>query len=113
MIGSTAENLIAAAGGEHHEWESMYPEFAVTAREEGFDGIARTFEAIAVAEKYHEKRFLALLARVEEGTVFTEKKKVVWRCRNCGFIHEGDEAPKACFACAHPQAHFERLAENW
>ena len=113
VIGSTAENLKAAAGGEHYEWESMYPEFAKVAREEGFESIAETFEAIAVAEKQHEKRYLALLTKVEAGTVFKEKKKVVWRCRNCGYIHEGDEAPEACPACAHPQAHFERLAENW
>jgi rubrerythrin len=91
----------------------MYPEFAKIARDEGLETIAKTFEAIAVAEKYHERRFLALLARVEAGTVFKEQTKVVWRCRNCGFLHEGEEAPKACFACAHPQAHFERMAENW
>jgi len=113
VIGSTAENLKASAGGEHHEWESMYPEFAKVAREEGFEAIAKTFEAIAVAEKQHEKRFLGLLTRVEAGTMFKEKTKVVWRCRNCGYVHEGDEAPKSCPACAHPQAHFERLAENW
>ena len=113
VIGSTADNLKGSAAGEHHEWESMYPEFAKIAREEGFENIAKTFEAIAVAEKQHEKRFLALLTNVEAGTVFKEKKKVVWRCRNCGYIHEGDEAPKGCPACAHPQAHFERLAENW
>jgi len=113
VIGSTAENLKASAGGEHHEWESMYPEFAKTAREEGFDAIAKIFEAIAVAEKQHEKRYLDLLANVEAGTVFKKEKKVVWRCRNCGFIHEGEEAPDVCPACAHPQAHFELLAENW
>ena len=113
VIGSTAENLKAAAGGEHHEWESMYPEFAATAREEGFKTIATVFEAIAVAEKQHEKRYLDLLANVEAGTVFKKKEKVVWRCRNCGYLHEGAEAPESCAACAHPQAHFELLAENW
>ena len=113
VIGSSAENLRASAGGEHHEWESMYPEFAEIARKEGFDNIARTFEAIAVAEKQHEKRFLALLARIEADDVFKEEGKVRWRCRNCGYVHEGNEAPNACPACAHPQAHFERLAENW
>jgi rubrerythrin len=113
VIGSTAENLKAAAAGEHHEWESMYPEFAEVAREEGFETIAKTFEAIAVAEKQHEKRYLGLLANVEAGTVFKKDKKVVWRCRNCGYLHEGEEAPKVCAACAHPQAHFELLAENW
>jgi len=113
VIGSTAENLKAAAGGEHYEWETMYPEFAETAREEGFDDIAKVFESIAVAEKQHEKRYLDLLANVEAGTVFKKPKKVVWRCRNCGYLHEGTEAPDTCPACAHPQAHFELLAENW
>jgi rubrerythrin len=113
VIGSTAENLKAAAGGEHYEWESMYPEFAHIAREEGFAEIAKVFEAVAVAEKQHEKRYLGLLANVEDGTVFKKKEKVVWRCRNCGYLHEGGEAPESCPACAHPQAHFELLAENW
>ncbi len=113
VIGSTAENLKAAAAGEHYEWESMYPEFARVARKEGFEDIAKTFEAIAVAEKQHEKRYLGLLKNMEAGTVFKKGKKVVWRCRNCGYLHEGDEAPETCPACAHPQAHFELLAENW
>lgn len=113
VIGGTAENLKAAAAGEHHEWESMYPEFSKVAREEGFETIAKTFEAIAVAEKQHEKRYLGLLTNVEAGTVFKKDKKVVWRCRNCGYLHEGNEALKVCPACAHPQAHFELLAENW
>jgi rubrerythrin len=113
VIGSTAENLKAAAAGEHEEWESLYPGFAVIAREEGFDAVANLLEAISVAEKQHEKRYLGLLANVEAGTVFKKEKKVVWRCRNCGYLHEGPEAPQACPACAHPQAHFELLAENW
>ena len=113
VIGSTAENLKAAAAGEHYEWEGMYPEFAVVARDEGFEAIASTFEAIAVAEKQHEKRYLGLLQNVEAGTVFKKESKVVWRCRNCGYLHEGEEAPDVCPACAHPQAHFELLAENW
>lgn len=113
VIGTTAENLKAAAAGEHEEWESMYPGFAATAREEGFDAVANVFEAVSVAEKQHEKRYLGLLANVEAGTVFKKDKKVVWRCRNCGYLHEGPEAPKTCPACAHPQAHFELLAENW
>ena len=113
VIGSTAENLKAAAGGEHHEWESMYPQFAAVAREEGFTDVAKLFAAVAVAEKQHEKRYLGLLANVEAGTVFKKKAKVVWRCRNCGYLHEGAEAPAECPACAHPQAHFELLAENW
>jgi len=113
VIGSTAENLKAAAGGEHYEWTSMYPGFAKTAREEGFEEIVKVFEAISVAEKQHEKRYLGLLANVEAGTVFKKSKKVVWRCRNCGYLHEGTDAPDVCPACAHPQAHFELLAENW
>ena len=113
VIGSTAENLRAAAAGEHYEWESMYPEFAKVAREEGFEEIAKVFEAVVVAEKQHEKRYLGLLKNVEAGTVFKKGKKVVWRCRNCGYLHEGEEAPTLCPACAHPQAHFELLAENW
>ena len=113
VIGTTAENLKASAAGEHEEWESMYPGFAATAREEGFAAVAHVFEAISVAEKQHENRYRGLLANVEAGTVFRKEKKVVWRCRNCGYLHEGEEAPKACPACAHPQAHFELLAENW
>ena len=112
-IGSTAENLKAAAGGENYEWTQMYPGFAKVARDEGFDKIANMFEAIAVAEKQHERRYLGLLANVEAGTVFKKDSPVVWRCRNCGYLHEGAEAPKVCCACAHPQAHFELLAENW
>ena len=93
IIGSTAENLRAAAGGEHHEWESMYPEFAGIAREEGFAEIAAAFEAIAVAEKQHEKRYLGLLANIETGTVFKKPSAVVWRCRNCGYLHKGRKPP--------------------
>jgi rubrerythrin len=113
VIGSTAANLMAAAAGEHYEWETMYPEFAKVAREEGFNEIAGVFEAVVVAEKQHEKRYLGLLANVEAGTVFKKREKVVWRCRNCGYLHEGEQAPEMCAACAHPQAHFELLAENW
>ena len=113
VIGSTAENLEAAADGEHDEWQNMYPQFAAVAREEGFEAIAKVFEAVAVAEKQHEKRYLGLLANVQAGTVFKKKEKVLWRCRNCGYVHEAEEAPGACPACAHSQAHFELLAENW
>ena len=112
-IGGTAENLKAAAAGENHEWTTMYPEFAAVARQEGFDEIADAMEAIAVAEKQHEKRYLALAKNIAEGTVFKKDEPVVWRCRNCGYLHEGPEAPEACLACDHPQAHFELLAENW
>jgi rubrerythrin len=113
VIGDTVDNLRAAAAGEHHEWESMYPEFAQTAREEGFNSIAGTFEAIAVAEKQHEKTYLDLAANIESGMVFKKEEKVIWRCRNCGYLHEGEEAPDLCPACAHKQAHFELLGENW
>ena len=113
VIGTTVDNLKHAADGELCEWGSMYPGFAKTARDEGFEAVAKLFEAIAVAEKQHEKRYRGLLANVEAGTVFKKNKKVVWRCRNCGYIHEGEEAPAACPACAHPRAHFELLAENW
>lgn len=113
VIGSTAENLEEAAGGEHYEWTDMYPSFAKVAKEEGFDSIAQIFTSIAVAEKQHEKRYLGLLASVKAGTVFQKDRPVVWRCRNCGYLHEGTAAPTVCPACAHAQAHFELLAENW
>jgi rubrerythrin len=113
VIGTTAENLKASAGGEHYEWTDMYPGFAKIADEEGFDEIAGIFRHISVAERQHEKRYLGLLANIEAGTVFKKDKPVVWRCRNCGYLHEGTEALETCPACAHPQAHFELLAENW
>ncbi len=113
IIGSTAENLDAAAAGENYEHTQMYPEFATTAREEGFDVIALIFESIAVAEKQHEKRYLDLLDNINNGRVFKRDNVVIWRCRNCGYLHEGTEAPELCPACAHPQAHFELLGENW
>ena len=113
MVGSTAENLRAAAGGEHAEWSDMYPAFARTAREEGFEAVAKVFEAISIAEKQHEKRYNGLLKNVENNAVFKKNRPVVWRCLNCGYLHEGAEAPAACPACAHPQAYYELLAENW
>jgi rubrerythrin len=113
VIGSTLENLKASAAGENHEHTQMYPEFAKTAREEGFDAIAMVFEAIAIAEKQHEKRFNDLAKNVEAGTVFSKSESVTWRCRNCGYVHDGKDAPEACPACAHPQAHFEILGENY
>lgn len=112
-IAGTAENLQAAASGEKHEWTEMYPSFARIARSEGFPAIAAIFEAIAVAEKQHEKRYLALRANIEAGRVFERSEKAVWRCRNCGYLHEGKAAPETCPACAHPRAHFELLGENW
>jgi rubrerythrin len=111
--GTTAENLMAAAAGEHYEHTEMYPGFAVIAREEGFPAIAAAFLAIAVAEKQHEKRYLALLGNIEKGRVFRRDEPVVWRCRNCGYLHEGTAAPDCCPACIHPQAHFELLGENY
>ena len=113
VIGSTVENLEEAAGGEHHEWSEMYPGFAKIAREEGFEDIAKVFEAIAVAEKQHEKRYRALKGNIEAGKVFAKNETVTWRCLNCGYVHEGNEAPAECPACAHPQAHFELMCENW
>ncbi len=112
-IGTTLENLKAAAAGENYEHTTMYPEFARIAREEGFENIAKVFEAIAVAEKQHEKRYNDLAANIEANRVFRREEKVVWRCINCGYLHEGTEAPEACPACAHPQAYFELLGENW
>ncbi|MDR3580406.1 MAG: rubrerythrin family protein [Oryzomonas sp.] len=112
-IGTTAENLLASAQGEHHEQAEMYPEFAAIAKEEGFPALAAVFTAIAVAEKQHEKRFRALLSNVESDRVFRREEPVVWRCRNCGYLHEGPAAPEQCAACAHPKAHFELLAENY
>jgi rubrerythrin len=113
VIGTTQENLAEAAGGENYEWTTMYPEFAETARKEGFDNVASVFEAIAVAEKQHEKRYKGLKKNIEDGSVFKKQGKVMWRCRNCGYVYEGETAPEVCPACAHPQAHFELLAENW
>ena len=110
---ATEQNLRVAAAGEAHEWQEMYPGFAQVAREEGFPEIAQVFEAIAVAEKQHEERYLALADNISAGRVFERDQKVVWRCRNCGYLHEGEGAPEVCPACAHPQAHFELLAENW
>ena len=110
---STQENLINAAAGEHEEWTDLYPAFAAEAREEGFENVAKVWDAICVAEKNHEKRYLALARNIEAGLVFGRELEQVWYCENCGYIHEGTEAPKICPACAHPQAHFCLLAENW
>ena len=113
VIGDTGANLKAAAAGENHEHVVMYPEFARTAAEEGFPAIAAVFSAIAVAEKQHEKRYLALLENIEKARVFKRETPRKWRCRNCGYIHEGEGTPAKCPACDHPQAHFELLGENW
>jgi len=113
VIGSTLENLKAAAAGEHYEHTEMYPGFANKAREEGFEAIAGAFEAISVAEKQHEKRYNDVAANIEADRVFKRDTEVVWRCRNCGYLHTGKEAPEVCPACVHPQAHFELLGENY
>jgi len=113
VIGTTLENLKAAAAGEHYDHTEMYPGFAGVAREEGFEAIAMVWENISVAEKQHEKRYRDLAANIEADRVFRRDQSVVWRCRNCGYLHEGTEAPVMCPACAHPQAYFELLGENW
>jgi rubrerythrin len=113
VIGNTSENLKASAEGEHHEHTEMYPAFAEVAREEGFEAIAAVFDAIAVAEKQHEKRYVDLAVNIDTGKVFKKDETVTWRCRNCGYLHEGKQAPEECPACEHPQAHFELLGENW
>ena len=113
VIGSTVENLKAAAAGEHYETTEMYPGFAAVAEKEGFNEIAKAFRGIAVAEKRHEERYLALAKNINDGVVFKREKPVRWVCRNCGYVHEGPEAPNACPACAHPQAHFELEAKNY
>lgn len=113
VIGETTDNLKGAAAGENYEYTTMYPEFAKTADEEGFPEIADTMRAIAVAEKQHEKRYLALLDNINTNRVFKREKVVKWKCRNCGYIYEGEEAPEECPACAHAQAYYELLGENW
>ncbi|PIP41201.1 MAG: rubrerythrin family protein [Desulfobacterales bacterium CG23_combo_of_CG06-09_8_20_14_all_51_8] len=113
QVGATLENLKAAAAGEHEEYTDLYPGFAKVAREEGFEAVAMVFEAVSVAEKQHEKRYLDLAVNIDAGKVFKRAKAVVWRCRNCGYLHEGTEAPKMCPACAHPQSYYEILGENY
>jgi rubrerythrin len=113
VIGDTASNLKAAAEGEHYEWIEMYPDFAKTAKEEGFSEIAAVFTSIAQAEEQHEKRYLALLRNLKEEKVFKKNNIVRWKCRNCGYIYEGTEAPLKCPACDHSQAYFELFAENY
>lgn len=113
VIGTTLENLQEAAAGENYEHTTMYPGFARTAVDEGFKNIAAIFMAIAVAEKQHEKRYKDLAANIEAGRVFKRDREMTWRCRNCGYLHKGEEAVEECPACAHPRAHFELLAENY
>jgi rubrerythrin len=112
-IGTTAENLKEAAAGEHLEWGALYPDFAEVAEKEGFAEIARVFRNISSVESGHEKRYLALLKNIKEGRVFKRDVSMRWRCRNCGYVHEGPGAPEECPACAHPQAYYELIGENY
>lgn len=113
VIGTTAENLKAAAAGENEEWTADYPRFADIADAEGFPAIAVMYRNIAIAERGHEERYLALLENIQNGTVFKKKEAVAWQCRNCGFVHVGTDAPELCPACLHPQAHFEVKKNNY
>jgi len=112
-IGTTKENLLAAAEGEKLEWSSLYPEFEKIAKKEGFDEIADSFNEIAEVEKEHEKRYRKLLENINNNKVFKKDKPIKWKCRNCGYVHEGDEAPDECPACKHPKEYYEVLAENY
>lgn len=112
-IGTTKENLLAAAEGEKMEWGKIYPDFEKIARKEGFNEIADSFKEIAEVEEQHEKRYRKLLENVKTGKVFKKDKVVKWKCRNCGYVHEGKEAPKDCPACKHPQSYYEVLEENY
>jgi len=113
VIGSTAENLLAAAEGEHEEWNLLYPEFARIAEEEGFTEVAIAFNLVSTVEKRHEERYRKLLQNIENDEVFKRSNKAVWACRNCGFLHYGDQAPESCPCCHHPQAYFELKADNY
>ena len=113
VIGTTAENLLAAAKGENEEWSELYPEFERVARAEGFEEIADSFKEIAEVEEAHEKRYVKLLENIKEDKVFKKDKVVKWKCRNCGYIHEGEEAPDLCPACKHPQSYYEVWVENY
>ncbi|GAB6060503.1 rubrerythrin [Desulfonatronum parangueonense] len=113
VIGSTYDNLLEAAEGEHYEQTEMYPDFAKIATEEGFPEIASAMKAIAIAERQHEKQYRELAANLKSNKVFAKDAKVTWRCRNCGYVGDGTGAPQKCPACDHPQAHFEILKANW
>jgi rubrerythrin len=112
-IGTTVENLIAAANGEAEEWGKLYPAFASAAREEGFEQVATVFEEIGEVEAHHEIRYRKLAKNIQDGSVFKKATAVAWKCRNCGYVHEGTEAPALCPACAHPQAYYEVFVENY
>lgn len=113
VIGTTAENLKAAAEGENEEWVDLYPHFADVAEQEGFPAVALTFRNVAKVEAEHEKRYRKLLANVENGTVFSDSEEIEWQCRNCGYVYRGKNAPEQCPACAHPRAYFERKKNNY
>lgn len=113
IIGTTLENLKAAAAGENYEWTTMYPQFANTADEEGFKDVAAAFRFVSKAETLHEKRYLTLHDNILNNKVFKKDKTVKWKCRNCGYVYEGNNAPELCPACLHPKAYYELLAENY
>ncbi|NLD93743.1 MAG: rubrerythrin family protein [Fibrobacter sp.] len=113
VLGTTAQNLKAAADGEHEEYSLLYPEFAKIAKEEGFPQVAAQFNTVSVAERNHEKRYRLLLENLEKGLVFKKEQTIKWKCRECGYIHEGADAPKVCPCCDHPQAFFEKLSEEY
>jgi len=113
VLGTTKENLKAAAEGEHEEWTLLYPQFSETAKEEGFPEVATAFKLIAKVEVEHEKRYLKLLQNISEDLVFMRKGKVLWQCRNCGYVYEGEKAPEICPACEHPKSFFEIKEENF
>ena len=113
VIGTTLDNLKAAAAGENEEWTMDYPKFADVADAEGFPEIAAMYRNIAIAEKGHEERYQAFVKNIEAGKVFAKDEETVWQCRNCGYIYVGKEAPEVCPACLHPQAYFEVKKENW
>jgi rubrerythrin len=113
VIASTAENLKAAAEGEKLEWGTLYPNFGDVAEQEGFSDVARTFRSVAKVEAYHERRYLKLLENVKQGKVFKKDAVIKWKCRNCGFVYEGSEAPEKCPVCSHPKSYFEVWCENY
>ena len=112
-IGTTLENLKASAEGENEEWTKLYPKFAKVAEEEGFNEIATTFRMIAIVEKAHEERYKKLYNNLESGNVFKHTGKIIWKCLNCGYLHEGDSAPEKCPACLHPQSYFQIKENNY
>lgn len=113
MIGKTKDNLLAAANGEKEEWSKLYPSFEKVAGEEGFPAVAASFKEIAEVEEHHEQRYRQLLTNIEQNKVFSKGSQVKWKCRNCGYVHEGKDAPLVCPACKHPQAYYELLADNF